>query len=507
MMHLPIMPILVPLIAAIACMAAGSLAMQRRLSFAAALAMFPVAIFLLASAASDNILVYVLGSWPAPFGIILVADRLSALMVTLSTLLAALVLCDAAGGGTDAGGRHFHALFQFQIAGINGAFLTGDLFNLFVFFEILLLASYGLLAHGHGREKARASLAYVVLNLSASVLFLIAVALLYGTLGTLNLADMARAFGRIPAGSEALAGTAVTLLFIVFALKAALLPLCLWLPRVYSAASAPVAALFAIMTKVGIYCILRMSTTLFTEAPAAAGSVSAWLMPLAIGTVVIGAIGVLASGRLAMIIANLVVVSTGVLLVAIATGTVEATAAGLYYLPHTTLATAAFFLLAAWIGRQRGEVGDALVAGPALPEAAATGTLYLILAVTVSGMPPFSGFIGKLMVLQSIRDTAAGPWAWVAILASGLVAMLVLARTASLFFWEPRAEAGTPIVARSAWQGTAILLLVLAGPLLAAAASPLADYALATARQLHAGAAYGAAVFGAEAGSEFRRPQ
>ncbi|NJL08925.1 MAG: monovalent cation/H+ antiporter subunit D, partial [Methylacidiphilales bacterium] len=249
-----------------------------------------VALLLLQRAGSGSIDVYALGNWPAPFGIVLVLDRLAAVMVALCAVLALPVLVYAA-GGTDARGRHFHALFQFQIAGLNGAFLTGDLFNLFVFFEVLLLASYGLLTHGNGRARARAGLAYVVLNLTGSALFLIALGLLYGTLGTLNMVDMAGALARVPAADQALVRTAAALLIAVFALKAALFPLSFWLPRVYGAASAPAAALFAIMTKVGVYALLRISTVTFSGAPVTADLLQPWLMPLAIATIAAGTLG------------------------------------------------------------------------------------------------------------------------------------------------------------------------------------------------------------------------
>jgi multicomponent K+:H+ antiporter subunit D len=210
---------------------------------------------------------------------------------------------------------------------------------------------------------------------------------------------------------------------------------------------------------------------------------------------------VLAAGRLAAVVANLVVISTGVLLAAIADGTVEATAAALYYLVHTTLATAAFFLLSGRISRQRGDAADAFVTGPPIAEARFAAALYLVLAIAVSGLPPLSGFVGKLMVMQSLQASAAGPWAWAAILASGLVAALVLARAASVFFWEPRADSHAPIL-RTGWQSVAILILILGIPFLTAAAAPVADYAQATAEQLHAGDAYGAAVLGSETQGE-----
>ncbi|MDX9768130.1 MAG: proton-conducting transporter membrane subunit, partial [Ectothiorhodospiraceae bacterium] len=283
MSHWIILPILLPLAAAVLLLAGTPLGLsfKRRVGLAATVLMLPVALKLLAIASGGDVQVYALGDWPAPVGIVLMLDRLSAMMLVLTSVLALASLLYAV-SGSDALGRNFHALFQLQLMGINGAFLTGDIFNLFVFFEILLLASYGLLMHGGGAPRARAGLAYVVLNLVGSSVFLVGLGLLYGTLGTLNMADMALQVRLAPADDIPLIRTAATLLLVVFGLKAAMLPLFFWLPRAYGAASAPVAALFAIMTKVGIYAIVRTYNLGFSpEAEALAGITEPWLLPLA----------------------------------------------------------------------------------------------------------------------------------------------------------------------------------------------------------------------------------
>ncbi|WP_262422825.1 proton-conducting transporter transmembrane domain-containing protein [Brevundimonas denitrificans] len=169
--------------------------------------------------------------------------------------------------GLDRKGWHFHPLFQFQLLGLNGAFLTGDLFNLFVFFEVMLLASYGLMLHGQGAARLKAGVQYVIINLAGSTLFLVAVGMLYGVTGTLNMADMALRVAAAPEGDQALIKAASLLLITVFALKAALVPLHFWLPRTYASTSGAVAALFAIMTKVGAYSIIRVTTLIFGDAP------------------------------------------------------------------------------------------------------------------------------------------------------------------------------------------------------------------------------------------------
>jgi len=436
---------------------------------------------------------------------VLAADRLAAGMALLTALLAAVCLL-AACHGFDARGRHFHPLFQLQIAGLQGAFLTGDLFNLFVFFEVMLLASYALLAHGGGLARTRAGLAYVVLNLAGSALFLVALGLIYGTLGTLNLADVAlrlQGHGHDPA----LARLACALLVAVFALKAALLPLSFWLPMSYAAAGAPVAALFALMTKVGVVAILRVQAVAFAPAPATAGLLD-WLTPLALLTVLFAALGALAAARLRALAAWLVLGSAGVLLAVPAHAGAALTAAALFYLAQSTFAGAAFFLLAERIGERRGADADHFRAGPALP-APWLALGFFVAAATAAGLPPFSGFVGKLMLLEAFRPTPAVVAVWIVLLTAGFLVMASLARNGSRLFWDRKPDLPSPAAcAVGGRRATAIVLLVAAGPLLALFARPVADYAARTAEQLHAPQAYIAAVLGPEAESirRQRRP-
>ncbi|MGY3622507.1 monovalent cation/H+ antiporter subunit D [Bradyrhizobium sp. USDA 10063] len=484
-MHMMILPIVLPLAAAIACLALprSTIQAQRLVSLLVALIMIPIAAYLLHRASHGGVDVYSLGGWRAPFGIALVLDRLGALMMLLCAVLALPVLLYAA-DRDDAAGSHFHPLFQLQLAGINGAFLTGDLFNLFVFFEVLLLASYCLLMHGNGLARSRAGIAYVVLNLVGSALFLVGLALLYGTLGTLNLADVAQLLPGMDTADQGLVRAAAALLLSVFALKAALLPLSFWLPHVYSAATAPAAALFAIMTKVGVYAILRVAETGFSAAPLTSDLLQPWLTPLAIATIIAGTIGALAAQRLAGIVANLVLVSTGTLLCAVAVDAREAIAAGLYYLVHTTLVSAAFFLLAGHIAVLRGKAGDLLGPGPAPSNAVVLGGAYLLLSVTICGAPPFSGFIGKIMIMQALMFTPMAAAVWVALLLSSLLPALVLARAASTLFWEPGDAGPTEEKSQVGLSGVAVGLLLLASITVAVLAAPIAKYAQATAQQL-----------------------
>ena len=322
MSHWPILPILLPLFAgALLLILPSHERLKRTLSLLATLALLPLSLYLLQLADDGQLRVYALGDWQPPFGIVLLLDRLSALLLLATAVLASAALLYAL-RGDDRLGPRFHALFQFQLLGINGAFLTGDLFNLFVFFEILLIASYALLLHGQGAQRVRAGLHYVVLNLTGSALFLIALGMVYGASGTLNMADLSLRVAQASGDQVPLLAAAGLLLLLVFALKAALLPLYFWLPRAYASASAPVAALFAIMTKVGIYAILRLATLMFgAGAGELAHLTQAWLWPLALATVALGAVGVLAARSLQMLLAYLVVVSAGTLLAAVASGT------------------------------------------------------------------------------------------------------------------------------------------------------------------------------------------
>ena len=271
-------------------------AWQAPMSLAATLALAVLAFRLVAFADADRIGVYLLGNWQAPFGIVLVLDRLAAMMLALTAVIALASL--AASLRLAGQGPHFHAFFQLQLAGLNGAFLTGDVFNLFVFFEVLLIASYALLLHGAGGRALRSGLHYVVINLIGASLFLVAASLLYGVAGTLNFADLAVKLPALPEWDAGLARAAALLLLAVFGVKAAVLPLGFWLPETYGVAPGPVAALFAIMTKVGIYAIIRVSFTVF----GGDGWMADWgepaLFALGVATIIFGALGALATRRL-----------------------------------------------------------------------------------------------------------------------------------------------------------------------------------------------------------------
>ncbi len=510
MMHWIILPVLLPALLAplIGFVMRHDMTLARVASVTGTVLLLAIAIGLAVMAADGTIHVYRLGDWPAPFGIVLVLDRLSALMVLLTAVLALIVLTHAIATGWDARGRHFHALFQFQLMGICGAFLTGDIFNLFVFFEVLLIASYGLMIHSGGRERMRAGLQYVVMNLAGSTLFLFALGTLYASTGTLNIADLAARMSEIPAEEAALVRVAAMLLMIVFAVKAALFPVQFWLPATYANAPAPVAALFAIMTKVGAYAILRIHTTAFGPGiPATEGLAGTWLFPAAIVTIAVGAFGVLGARRLMPLIAFSVVGSMGTLLVAVAAFSPTATSAALYYMIHSTFAAACLFLIADLVVTQR--TTDTLSPTPATVQNGLFAALFFAAAIAMAGMPPLSGFLGKLLVLDALSDPASMVWAWPAILVGSLLTIVGFARAGSALFWKstatpvPAADPDdmdvpnqVPPVRATAAQvaPTMAVIAVLAG--LSVFAGPVSAYLGDTAAQLFDREGYVAAVLG-----------
>ena len=411
--------------------------------------------------------VYLPGNWPVPYGIVLVADRLSSLMAVLAGAVGLAGLLYALARWQHAG-VYFHVLFQLQLMGLYGAFLTADLFNLFVFFEVLLAASYGLLLHGGGAARVRAGLHYIAINLVASLLFLIGVAVLYGVTGTLNMADIALKLPLVPPSDRGLLHAGAAILAIAFLAKAALWPLNFWLPPAYAAASAPAAAVFAILTKVGVYAVLRLWTLCFpASAGASAGFGGDVLVWGGLATLAFGTVGMLASQQVARLAGHSVIASSGTVIAAIGFDAPRLSAGALFYLASSTLAGCALFLLVELLDRSRqvkedrpelDDGQDALPAfldaqpqpgtnldddeealiGRAIPAALAfLGVAFTVCALVVAGLPPLSGFVGKVAMLTALLDLQTRPaWALFGLLiASGLLAAMALMRAGIRHFW------------------------------------------------------------------------
>jgi multicomponent K+:H+ antiporter subunit D len=499
MTHWLIAPIVLPAMMApfVVLAARYHIGIQRVFSIAGVLTLVVISGALSWVASDGTIMLYQLGDWAAPFGIVLVGDRLSTMMILLTSLLALVVLLYAISSRWDERGRHFHALFQFQLMGILGAFLTGDLFNLFVFFEVLLIASYGLMIHAGGTRRLRAGVQYVLFNLIGSTLFLFALGALYAETGTLNMADLAERVALISPDETAGIRVAAVLLILVFAIKAALVPLHFWLPSSYAEAPAPVAALFAIMTKVGAYAIIRVYTMIFpTDLAATSGLHDVWLLPVALLSLAVGTVGVLAAKQFDRLVTFAIIGSMGMVLVAVGLFTEAGIAAALYYMVHSTLAAAALFLIVDLVRVSRKNL--TLEAQPAITGAVPISALFFISAIAMAGLPPLSGFLGKLLVLQAAFPSTHAVWVWAVVLVTSLISIVGFARAGSTIFWKAKAVPADPEAERPPEPTTmsyvAVGLLVLLLALHTVFAGQMHGYTTKIAGQLFAPAPYIATV-------------
>lgn len=469
---------------------------------------------------TEGVGVYAIGSWPAPFGIVLVVDRLAAFMLVLTSVvaLAALVYSLAY---WDRVAPAFHSLFQFLLMGLNGAFLTGDLFNLFVFFEVLLASSYGLLLHGSGTLRVKASLHYVAVNLVASFLFLIGVAMIYGMTGTLNMADLAGRITLLAPEDRALFEAGAAILGVAFLIKAGAWPLNFWLPETYSAASSPIGAVFSLMTKVGVYAVLRVGTLL------AAGSEQTSFIDVGLfyggaATIAYAVFGMLASYQLGRIVSLYVVSSTGLLFMALGLRIEALTAPVMLYLASSVLATGAFFMVNGLVQRTRTlRVREAADVGPlpddtyvgfgvqprtdplsprdevgiAIPAAMAfLGLSFVCCVLLVAGLPPLSGFLAKFALLRTAigqspsTGTSWYTWAFcAAVITTGVAAMVALTRIGSRLFWSVRGRTTPRLRIIEAAPAAFLILLCLA---LTVGAGPVMTYLDSAAQSLHSPQVY-----------------
>ena len=392
------------------------------------------AISYLIQVSSGQIIVYNLSEWAAPFGIVLVLDQLSALMLVLTYSLA-LPLLWFSSKKWDERGRYFHTMVHFLLMGLCGAFLTGDLFNLFVFFEVLLLASYVLLLHGQGKARFQLGIHYVTINLLASALFLIGLGMIYGSVGSLNMTDVARLIPLLDADAHKIAVAGGLLLFVVFGIKAAMLPVGFWLPKTYAVATTPVAALFTIMTKVGIYAILRVNGTVFDDA-ISREILQYILLPIGLITSVYGVIGAMGAERLRRLIGFMILSSVGTILIAISLFNTLAWAAALYYLVHSTIIAAAFYILSGWITSQRGEFKDHFKIAPQMKQHKVVALTYFTIALMMAGLPPFSGFLGKVFILQATAHSPYQLLIIVTVLVVSLLSIIAFTRVGFVIFWR-----------------------------------------------------------------------
>lgn len=438
MNHWIIFPILIPAVVAplIVLTSRFDQVLARVFSASATLLMLVVSGVLYLQAQRFGEVQYELGNWPSPFGIVLVLDRLSATMLMLSGLLG-FVTSLATIDGWDHRGRHFHSLLLMLLGGINGAFLTGDLFNLFVCFEVMLISSYGLMVHGGGAMRLRAGIQFVVINLGGSSLFLVALGLIYSATGGLNMFDVAEKLKEMTPGNRSIISCGMTLLLVVFALKASLVPLHFWLPTAYGNAPPLVATVFAIATKVGLYCIIRVQSVIVAgNEEVLSPWTTNWLLPAGMLTIVVGMIGVMASRALGQMASYATLASSGTIVTCMTLLSEKSFAGAMYYLVHSTLAGAAFFLVVDAIAQRRPEQRDRLQVASPIPQAGLLGGMFLVTSVALLGLPPLSGFIGKLLVLDAARASERNVAIWAVILSTSLLGIIGFARAGSTLFWK-----------------------------------------------------------------------
>lgn len=488
------LPILIPLLGAALTLLLGRRPrVQRLVSLGSLGAVCAIAGMLVAQTYREGVQTLWVGAWPRGMGIALVADRLSALMLMIAGLVTLAVLVYSTGQDGEEVRREtpvsiFHPTFLVLCAGVSDAFLAGDLFNLFVGFEMLLFASYVLLTMGGTGARIRAGSIYVVVNLLSSSVFLIALANVYAATGTVNMAQLAQ---RIPALPDHVQASLQFLLLLVFGIKAAVFPLSGWLPDSYPTAPAPVTAVFAgLLTKVGVYAIMRTQTLLFAERPLHEG-----LLVLAALTMLVGILGAIAQSEIKRLLSFTLVSHIGYMLMGIGLATTAGLAGAIVYTAHHITIQAALFLVAGLIGRVGGSTDIERLQGLAT-RSPLLGVLFLVPAFNLAGIPPLSGFVGKIGLLRAGAEVGT-PLAWVLVATATLTSLLTLYAVAKVWnraFWGKPQDGGavdpddededdadesdeSPGVALPPRMVGATIGLIGLGVALAAFAGPLYDYA------------------------------
>jgi len=380
------------------------------------------------------------GNWPVPFGITMVSDLLSALLVLTTLILAFFIVWYGFGSiGKDREQFFYYPGVMFILTGVNGAFTTGDIFNLFVFFEVLLMASYLLIVLGGEKAQLQESIKYILVNVISSALFVITVAYLYSVVGTLNMADISLKIADIQ--QPGILTVIAVLFLLVFGMKAAIFPLYFWLPSAYAAPPIPVLALFgALLTKVGVYAITRTYTLFFTHDLAFTHEI---LLILSIITIIAGCIGALAHFDVKQIIIYNIVIAVGVILFGVAQMNETALEGAIFYLIHDMIIKAALFMLIGIVIYVTGttnlrKMGGLMQTYPAL------GWFFLIAALGLVGVPPLSGFIGKLLIVQGGFE-AGNTWSSIFILASSVAVLLSVMRIFIYAFWGEQGQLSSDV--------------------------------------------------------------
>jgi len=469
------------------------------ISLAGSLGLVAASIVLLGHVLTHDVVAGQMGNWPAPFGITLVADRLSAVMVVITGITATAVALYALADVSAAQERlGYHALFQILIGGVTGAFLTGDLFNLYVWFEVMLIASFGLLVLGGTRAQLDGGIKYVTLNLVSTVLFLAGIGLLYGMTGTLNMADLAVT---VPTVENQGLVTVVAMLFMVaFGVKAAVFPLFFWLPASYHTPAFAVSAVFAgLLTKVGVYALIRMFTLVFTGDTGFTHTILLWVAGL---TMVTGVLGAAAQQDFRKILSFHIVSQIGYMILGLALLTPLAILGAVFYLVHHIIVKANLFLVSGVANRltgstDLGRIGGLYASAPLL------AILFLVPAFSLAGFPPLSGFWAKYVVVKAALDVEA----WVlagAALVVGALTIYSMTKIWAEAFWKDHPEGRAPSLSLLPRRERLALVAPIAGLaaltcVIGLAPEPFVVFAKASAAQLLEPSGYIAAVLGPDA--------
>jgi multicomponent Na+:H+ antiporter subunit D len=474
-----VLPILVPLSTAVILLLAPKRPLlQRSIALTGSILLLGSTFVLFRRVEAEGIQVLQVSGWPAPFGITLVADLLAAMLVVAVGIVGVAVTA-AAFAGVDPRREAFgyHALIQILLMGVSGAFLTGDLFNLYVWFEVMLVASFVLMALHRTSAQVEAAFKYVAINLIASSIFLTALGLLYGVAGTLNMADLARlgATTRTPGVDMVLA----VLFVIAFSIKAGLFPLFFWLPASYHTPPAAIGAVFAgLLTKVGVYALIRIFTLLFQSAPAALFTL---LLGMSVATMVIGLVAALNERDFRRILSFNLVAHIGYTTATLSLLTPAALAGGIFYVLHHIVVITNLFLVSGVLLRLR-RTTDMTGLGGLYRTQPAFSALAMVPIFSLAGVPPLSGFLGKLAILEGTFEAGAY-WVGGMVLVVGLLTLLSMGRTWADAFWRPPAPAGD-----LATPGTALLVAIsglsLVTLAITLAAGPLFDLTSRAAHQL-----------------------
>lgn len=436
--------VLIPLIgAAIALAVPGHRALQRTITVVALTGVSVLGIVLMFVVDRGGPLVMQVGGWAAPFGISLQVDRVSALMLAVSAVVLLAVFIFSIGQGLADGDEEtpvsiYYPTYLVLGAGVFNAFIAGDLFNLYVGFEILLVASYVLITLGGTAQRIRAGVTYVVVSLVSSILFLAAIGLVYGATGTVNMAHLTTRIAELPANLQLILNLA---LLIAFGIKAAVFPLAFWLPDSYPTAPAPVTAVFAgLLTKVGVYAIIRTQTMLFPVS-----SVDPLLLVIAALTLIVGILGAISQLDVKRMLSFILVSHIGYMIFGIAIATPTGFAATIYYIAHHIIVQTTLFLALGLVERQGGTTSLAGLGG-LLRSAPVIGILFFLPMLNLGGIPPFSGFLGKLGLFTAGAEVGTASMYWLIGIGAlvSLLTLYALARAWTLAFWRPKVRQAAP---------------------------------------------------------------